>query len=203
MVPENWSSGEIGSGYIYSGHNDNRPARALEASIDDTDSYYGTNNTTGKQRRTLTLTNGQIIWDLPGNLNEWTDDTIPMKDQPDVFDTSDDSEFNDGWIPSPHWVSYVKHSSYNWYLKYTDLGITTLKYKDLFLLTSGIYSSDNGVGAVYRSYSNRSDTTTTGYVFLRGGRWDSGPHAGLLALYLNDGASTQYYTLGFRCAVVP
>jgi phosphatidylserine/phosphatidylglycerophosphate/cardiolipin synthase-like enzyme len=130
MVPENWSSGVIGSGYIYSGHNDRDPARALEASIDDTDSYYGTNNTTGNQRRTLTLTNGQIIWDLPGNVWEWTDDIIDLSiNRPISFNNSGDI------ITTTDWYNYFlkdPDTSAIGYIKYDNLGSTTLKYKDYF-----------------------------------------------------------------------
>jgi Tfp pilus assembly protein PilE len=82
-VASNWSGNAVGSGYIYSGHNDNSPSNALAASSDDSDGYYGTGNsssdtiTTGgmigaSQRRTLALSNGEVIWDLAGNVWEWT-----------------------------------------------------------------------------------------------------------------------------------
>ena len=194
MVPENWSSGEIGSGYIYSGHNDKDPAGALEASINDTDSYSGTNNTTGNQKRTLTLTNGQIIWDLSGNVYEWTDDIIDLSiNRPTSFNNSGEIITTNGWYnyflkdPDPDAKGYII---------YDNLGSTTLKYKDLFLLTSGNYNVDNGIGRINLS-------TSSGRAFLRGGRWNRGAYAGLLALSLDTGASNQSYDFGFRCAVVP
>ena len=197
MVPDNWSSGVIGSGYLPRG---NTNLGGAGSSLNP--------EGTGLTKRTLTLTNGQIIWDLPGNVWEWSDDTIQRKDQPDVFNTSDDSEFNDGW--TSNYVDYSKGGGVSQYLKYDDLGNTTLKYKDLFLLTSGTYKAmmpnnttvDTGIGRMY-TYSNRSDTSTTGYVFLRGGNWYNGTLTGLLALFFHYGASSQYYSIGFRCAVVP
>ena len=75
-VPSNWSGGAVGSGYIYKGHCDNAPIAGLpltEASTDDGNGYYLTGNTSpSNQRRTLTLTNGEVIWDIAGNVNEWT-----------------------------------------------------------------------------------------------------------------------------------
>lgn len=84
----NWSSGTVGSGYIFSGHNDGNPIGPLEASTDD-NGYYGTNNYSGdttlaenyltvgnSQRRTLELSNGEIIWDFAGNVQEFTSGTI-------------------------------------------------------------------------------------------------------------------------------
>ena len=70
--PDNWSSGVVGSGYIYSGHNDNFPPYALQATDDDLDGYYDTNNTSDNQRRTLFTSSGEAIWDLAGNFWEQT-----------------------------------------------------------------------------------------------------------------------------------
>lgn len=70
-VPSNWSGGAVGAGYIYNGHNNSNPASALDASVSDTDGLYGITGGTGgtsllNNRRTLTLTNGNVIWDLAG-----------------------------------------------------------------------------------------------------------------------------------------
>ncbi len=87
-VGSNWSSGIVGSGYIYSGHNDESPYGTLVASVDDTQGYINTGDKASTsdgsygnyssdieqaykgQRRTLTLSNGQIIWDLAGDVWE-------------------------------------------------------------------------------------------------------------------------------------
>jgi prepilin-type N-terminal cleavage/methylation domain-containing protein len=69
QVNSNWSGGSPGEGYFYSGHNDYNPHGSLQASL-DADGYAGTNNTSGNQRRTLTLSNGEVIWDLSGNVFE-------------------------------------------------------------------------------------------------------------------------------------
>ncbi|MFH1267046.1 MAG: SUMF1/EgtB/PvdO family nonheme iron enzyme, partial [Planctomycetota bacterium] len=66
-----WTGGSVGSGALYSGHNDNSPAYALPASADDSDGYNGTGNVSPSgQRRILTLSNGSVVWDLPGNVYE-------------------------------------------------------------------------------------------------------------------------------------
>ncbi len=74
---ENWSSGVVGSGYIYTGNNDGLQvveggdnSHALAASSDDTQGYIGTGNVEGDQKRTLKLSNGQTLWDIGGNLWE-------------------------------------------------------------------------------------------------------------------------------------
>jgi hypothetical protein len=74
-VASNWSEGSVGSGYIYSGHNDGSPNNSLAASSDDGDGYFGTGNSSpSNQRRTLTLSNGEVIWDLAGNVWQWVDE---------------------------------------------------------------------------------------------------------------------------------
>ncbi len=193
QVPSNWSTGTVGQGFIYSGHNDNSPAGALEASI-DTNGYAGTGQTSGNQRRTLTLTNGEVIWDLAGNVWQWTSDTIERKDQPDGFNNADDSNFTTGF----NWFDYSKGGGVTQYISSDNLGNTTLKYKDLFLLTSNSYNATNGVGRIY-TYSNVGDTSTTVYSFLRGGSWYYGTHAGVLNLRLFYTPGYRYYSIGLRC----
>ena len=94
-VAGNWSLGSVGSGYLFAGHNDNAPAAAKAASATDTGNYRcaytdaagtteapspcptntasGTSGTTQNQVRILTLSNSSVIWDLAGNVWEWTD----------------------------------------------------------------------------------------------------------------------------------
>jgi formylglycine-generating enzyme required for sulfatase activity len=75
-VSENWNTGEVGKGWIYSGHNDDEPENFLKASTNDSNGYYGTGNSAGSnQKRTLKLDNDEIIWDFSGNVWEWNNDT--------------------------------------------------------------------------------------------------------------------------------
>ena len=82
----NWSGGAVGTGMIATGNSDNNE-RFLEASADDSDGYVNTNNTVGEpwgagaeQRRTLTLSNGEVVWDLAGNGREWVSDDVSGTD---------------------------------------------------------------------------------------------------------------------------
>jgi len=75
-VGGNWSSGSVGSGYFYQGHVRNYPSEPIAASTNDGDSLFGLTGDIGaagyNNRRTLTLSNGAVVWDVSGNVAEWT-----------------------------------------------------------------------------------------------------------------------------------
>ena len=83
-VSSNWStSSTVGLNFINMGHSDSGPGVSL-AAADDNDPCFGTeqqscNNKSVPdftQKRTHTLSNGEIIWDISGNLYEWTRDNV-------------------------------------------------------------------------------------------------------------------------------
>ncbi len=79
--PEN----QVGSGGLWRGHTDNNPPNALAASTDDNQGYIGTNNDINNEwaeKRTHTLSNGEVIWDLGGNVAERLSDTIMGVNKP-------------------------------------------------------------------------------------------------------------------------
>jgi prepilin-type N-terminal cleavage/methylation domain-containing protein len=195
-VPSNWSGGAVGSGYIYSGHCDNSPGSSLAATTDDSDGggvvnaggYFGTGDsstdvgvTNGmvgmSQRRTLTLTNGSVIWDIAGNLWEWTSSQT-AGGQPGVtgagygtYDREWPDVTNPGTIipnPAP-----------------STTGIAN----------AGSWTSANGVG---RIWSSTEETVLHG--FFRGGSWNNLTIAGPLALSLGNVPSYTGTARGFRVA---
>jgi formylglycine-generating enzyme required for sulfatase activity len=89
----NWRNGVIGSvdasptnGGLYRGHSDSSPNNSLAANTNDSQGYEGTGNANetpvSRERRTHTLSNGEVIWDLSGNVWEWTNDTIMGANKP-------------------------------------------------------------------------------------------------------------------------
>ncbi|HQB50829.1 MAG TPA: prepilin-type N-terminal cleavage/methylation domain-containing protein, partial [bacterium] len=60
LQASNWTGGSIGSGQIPRGNSDS------SAAMD------GSTELTGVNKRTHTLSNGEVIWDLAGNVWEWT-----------------------------------------------------------------------------------------------------------------------------------
>jgi len=175
--PVNWSTGTVGSGYIYSGHNDNNPASAQEADTNDTNGYASTNNTTGSnQKRTLTLTNGEVIWDLAGNVWEWTSGQT-TGGQPGI---SGETAF--AWKDWPA-VNVTGTLAVNPFPSGTGLS------------GASAWNATNGIG---RLYSYVGDATVRG--FLRGGSWLSSSYAGVLTLFLNYVPAYSNYYFGFRVA---
>jgi type II secretory pathway pseudopilin PulG len=176
-VNENWSGGKVGSGYIYSGHNDSSPDTALAANTSDTDGYYGTSNTTGNQRRTLYLTNGEVIWDIAGNLWEWTSGTIAAGKQPGL---SSDATYTDR-----EWNEIDVAGSLNPNSSPSLTGLTGAEAWD----------SANGIGIV-NSYTASATTAS----IRRGGMYQDGDLAGVLNISLNRDAIYTTTSTGFRAA---
>lgn len=174
-VPSNWTGGSVGSGTIYRGHTDNNPAGRLAASSDDGNGYYGTNNASGNQRRTLTLSNGEVIWDFSGNVWEWTSATI-----------SGGQPGGSGWA----WREWntIDNSS-----------LLTPDPSPLFgNPAAASWNFSNGIGKVY---SNNSDSSSR--AFLRSGNWSDSNGYGLFSLALNRGTTTAYGDAGFRLVTRP
>jgi formylglycine-generating enzyme required for sulfatase activity len=200
----NWFGGTIGTNFMFSGHNDwgmddgINNAVSLNSSSSDADGYYRTgdslsgcdgssNNaingaaddtTSGPacagQRRTLTLSNGEVIWDLGGNVWEWTNNTFITADS-DLGQASSD------------WYEWTAISGYN--------------YLEPF---NSSFDANYGVGRALADFdepSPASDDPVHG--FLRGGDWFHGAYAGAFALDLNVGPSNSNQFRGFRCSYAP
>ena len=79
-VKSNWKNGTVGdSGGLSTGHSDSSPAVYLPADSDDNNACHQTGQTCNSsdwdsQRRTHTLSNGEVVWDLAGNVAEWVKD---------------------------------------------------------------------------------------------------------------------------------
>ena len=170
-----------GSQYLVAGHNDNGPALGLQASTDDSQVCYGTvtkdTNTacgTGAtQRRTHFLANGEVIWDLAGNLWGWTDNTIMGADKP-VGNTS-------------AWVEWDTVSSFG-----------TLSY-DSLKPSNSAWKSTQRVGQYYEGANTGGPYAFRRGAFWNGG---SAAGVFALRLNIAPGYSGSN-DVGFRCAVAP
>jgi len=162
LQPANWTLGSVGSGQIPRGNSDS------SAAMDGTDSL------TDIHKRTLTLSNGEVIWDIAGNVWDWTDATILGKDEP---------------------KGVANPSSFSWY-EYSSLYSYGALSPERLLPLNPTWNTNQGYGRIYTS---GVPTNTTTYAFLRGGDWSVGPNAGVLTLALSNGPGYSYIYVGFRC----
>ena len=80
-VASNWKNDTVGdAGGLSVGHSDSVPNGPQAASSDDNNACHETGDTCDgstwhSQRRTHTLSNGEVVWDIGGNVHEWVKDT--------------------------------------------------------------------------------------------------------------------------------
>lgn len=184
----NWDSGTKYSSSMMRGHSDNEPATSLSVS-DANNPYDQTGQSSPSiERRTLNISNGEVIWDIGGNVREWTSDIIDCSEGYSCinmpYDSSPDSEL----------IELTAITSFG------SLSENLLKPFNTTLTAS------SGIGKLYTdndlSYPNDA-TWNTIHAFLRGGYWGADTDAGAFALYLNSGPSGSGSGLGFRCTYTP
>ncbi len=188
QVASDWTNNQVGNGALYSGHNDNSPATALPASGDDADGYYQTGNTAGSdQRRTLTLSNGSVVWDLPGNV--WEHVQRSVNNVGDLTTTMALPACSDG-AASWGWCDFVTGAPY---ISAWSSDVAQAKVAP----SDPSWYANQGMGRVY-TYKNGANQGTT--VFIRGAGWGGGASAGAFTLRLIWDTGIANDIVGFRCA---
>jgi formylglycine-generating enzyme required for sulfatase activity len=129
---------------------------------------------TGTAKRTHTLSNGQVICDIAGNVWEWVDYKIQSQA---------------GIKPTENAWGYREINTI------TDWGATNLKYTEVGARDNDLTGGDNGIGKIYYKSADSSEKA-----FVRGGYWNIGANTGVFALGLNYSPSGSNTNLGFRCA---
>ena len=197
-VPSNWSGGAIGNGHLNTGHSDgwaNAGQDFLAASTDDNDACFGTNNPNCLnpldndywQKRTHTLSNGEIIWDLAGNMNSWVD-----------------IDGAGGLISSnccgAPWAQYYQLNEQNSLDTYATMDLLDENgFLPLHLATYGATDLDDlGLGIL-----NKADSATSGRGIYRGGHfsetleWEN--RIGIFSAWQENLPTVSWNQQGFRC----
>lgn len=178
---------------LASGHNDSSPNMPLEASADDSQACFGTvtsgvntpcGSEAGTQKRTLTLSNGEVIWDLVGNVAHWTTGTETQGNLPSFSNAGGAFEFNFdsgfGLDVPDNWgtLAYINPAVHN--------------------PAAASWGVAQSVGFLYSGFSSGSPSVVA---FGRGGTWVSGPNSGAFALSLDGTPSDSGPVVGFRAAL--
>ncbi len=175
------SAGGIGA--LIAG-NDNQPC--FGTTTDGSSACGGKNS----QKRTLTLTNGNIIWDFAGNVWQWVDAQVERKNEPE---SSSNGILDLGWTRSDFAPGSLPSVI-------TDNGQGTLLNYNAFRPSNPAWNANNGVGRIYH-YSDPSDTSTALYAFIRGGNWRHFDDDGAFTIHMSPPANTENIDdVGFRCA---
>jgi hypothetical protein len=180
-VASNWTGGTVGSGSISKGYqastsygdswtNTSDASSSLATCLYNTAANTCASTGNALYRRTLTMSNGSVIWDFIGNKAEWVDWTENVSNVPIALSGSCDTngtgcEFSN-----------------------TVAGTTTPQ--SMWKPTSG-YNSTKGFGLYFKTAG-----AATSLGALNGGYWDKG---GLYNLEFIDAAFVGPQS-GFRCA---
>lgn len=174
------------SGALIAG-NDNQPCYGTTTD--------GSNVCGGKssQKRTLTLSNGNILWDFVGNVWQWVDMQVARKDQPE---SQTNTTVDIGWIRSDFapgsLPSILINNGQGPFLGY-----------DSFRPSNPAWNATNGVGRIYH-YSDPTDTSTLLYALIRGGNWRHFDDDGAFTIHMSPPAYTENIDdVGFRCISNP
>ncbi|MBN2197627.1 discoidin domain-containing protein [Candidatus Wolfebacteria bacterium] len=184
-VASNWSGGSVGSGTLARGwaantsYGDSWTNTVVAPSTGPSCLYNTDINTcdssgTHLYRRTLTLTNGNEIWDISGNVWEWTDKTSVCYEQPEQIGSA-----------GSEWLEYNDASGINY------KGFSYLR------LPNNEWSSSHGIGRIYTDVGNSAAVIRA---FHRGGDWSIGSYAGVFTLGLYNAPGSSSVNFGFRCA---
>ncbi len=187
QVTSNWTLGAVGSGVLYRGHSEGGPNNPVQNGADNAteptlagNGYHGIGEGSGPQRRALTLSNGQLIWDFAGNAWQWVSDQL----------SGGSGSLGVGLTSSVSLGTWSELTSYS-----------TGNFSDLF--GSGTtYTSAKGMGRL-----NTPSTLDSTRGIVRGGNHgfstSDGINSGVFSSDFTRDASTAHPDVSFRCVYIP
>ncbi|MDC1175291.1 fibronectin type III domain-containing protein [Bacteriovoracaceae bacterium] len=178
-VAANWTDGAVGSGCLKRGN-----VGGANGCTGGDSGYNGANPESGTGRNalaSLTLDNGEVIWDLSGNVWEWTDWTLGGALSTSMSQGNKPSE---GGTPTASWKEFTVIDTFS-----------ALVPAESILPDDPSFNASHGMGRYYAG--------TSGGAALRGGGWDFGTNAGAFALGLDSFSRFSNTHIGFRCVFRP
>ena len=175
-VASNWTDGVVGSGCLKRGN----VGGTYNCTGGDS-GYNGSDPESGTGRNALAslrLDNGEVIWDLSGNVWEWTDWTLGGALSTNMIQANKPSQ--DG-TPVASWIELSVVDTF-----------TDHAPEESILPDDPSFNASQGMGKYYAH--------TSGGAALRGGAWGNGTSGGAFSLYLSNSSGAH---VGFRCVFRP
>jgi hypothetical protein len=181
-VNANWSNGTVGDGHLNRGHSDNNPATPCDAVLENVHTDCSTTGADFHQKRTHTLTNSEVIWDIAGNIWQWVDWNITPNQK--AYLSSDG-------MPLAAWREFsALHSE----------GVLTSPSDPMATWTwSPFNTSFNSTQNIGRYLAG---INASGGAARRGGAIGGGS-GGIFTLFLSNSASDTNAEMGLRCVFRP
>jgi len=174
QVAVNWTGGAVGSGLLKRGN----------VGILDDGSYNGATPEFGFGRNAkakLVLSNGEEIWDLSGNVWEWTNNTISC-----AATQCSIAEMPYNSTPASEWIEFTAINTYG-----------QLSY-DQIRPSNASWNAAQGMGRLYTD-ADAANPSGTVHAFRRGGHWNGGSNSGAFVLDLRVSPASASSDVGFRC----
>ena len=178
-VASNWTDGAVGSGCLKRGN-----VGDTNACTGGDSGYNGSDPESGAGRNalaSLTLDNGEVIWDLSGNVWEWTDWTLSGALSTSMSQGNKPSE---GGTPTASWKEFTVIDTFS-----------ALAPAESILPDDPSFNASQGMGRYFAG--------AFGGAALRGGAWYNGTYAGAFALALDFSSTSSSSGVGFRCVFRP
>jgi hypothetical protein len=179
-VPSNWTNGAVGNGCLKRGN----IGGAYPCIVGGDSGYDGSDPESGTGRNSLaslTLDNGEVVWDLSGNMWEWIDWTLGGALSANMTQAQKASQAG---TPVSSWIEYTVVDTF-----------TAVSPAIALLPDNPSFDADEGMGRYYAG--------TSGGVPRRGGDWTNGAIAGAFALGLYNTSGGTGASIGFRCVFRP
>lgn len=175
----NWANGTVGSLVSAAGG-----LKRGNVGVADSASYNGADPEYGATRDTkaqLVLSNGETIWDLSGNVWEWTNNTISCAG---AICTSAEMPYDA--TPLSEWIEFTAINTYG-----------QLSY-DKIRPSNSLWNTNYGMGRLDTD-ADVANPSGNVHAFGRGGYWALNSLAGAFTLDLQYAPAYSAYNFGFRC----